>query len=84
MILKAVVDLMKKVERLEAHIKPYKADKLLTYDQAAKVLNLTTEGLKSRVKRGQIDKTMNGNKSGVLASEITRYLKQQNNKDIRL
>lgn len=78
MLLEAIILLTNRVASLEAQIKPLRADKLYSYKEASEMLNLTVEGLKTRIKRGQIKRTPNGNRPGVLASEIKRYLREQN------
>lgn len=52
--------------------------KYYSYKQAAEILCISVEGLKTRLKRGQMKRVCNGNRPLIAASEIERFLKTQN------
>ena len=49
-----------------------------TYREASEYFGITVEGLKSRIKRGQIRRITNNNRPLIPYSEIERFIKSQN------
>jgi len=76
--MKVIDRLMAQVEALQAQLKPTKKLKYYTYKQAAEMLCITVEGLKTRIKRGQMVRVTNNNRPLIAHTEIERFLKEQN------
>lgn len=52
--------------------------KFYSYKQASEMLGITVDGLKSRIKRGQMVRICNNNRPLIAHSEIMRFLASQN------
>lgn len=52
--------------------------KFYTYKQASEMLGITVDGLKSRIKRGQMVRICNNNRPLIAHTEIMRFLASQN------
>ena len=52
--------------------------KFYSYKQASEILGTTVDGLKSRIKRGQMVRICNNNRPLIAHSEIMRFLSSQN------
>ncbi len=61
----------------------YSKKKYLTYKEASEYLGITVEGLKTRIKRGQMFKVANNNRPLIAFTEIERFLNSQNPKILR-
>lgn len=70
--------LINEIASLKKIVKPLKNKKTYNYKEAAELLHLSLEGLKTRIKRGQIKRISNGGKPMISIEEIERYLKNQN------
>ncbi|MBL7921162.1 MAG: hypothetical protein JNJ40_12665 [Bacteroidia bacterium] len=70
--------LINEVSDLKKNLKPIKKQKRYNYKDAAELLCITVEGLKTRVKRGQIQRISNGATPMISHEEIERFLKKQN------
>ena len=70
--------MINEVSDLKKSIKPIRKQKRYNYRDAAEILNISVEGLKTRIKRGQIKRITNGAKPMIAHEEIERYLKSQN------
>jgi hypothetical protein len=53
-------------------------EKIYSYQEASELMNLSIEGLKSRIKRGQIQRVCNGNRPGISGKEINNYFESLN------
>jgi hypothetical protein len=52
--------------------------KFYSYKQASEMLGITVDGLKSRIKRGQMQRICNNNRPLIAHAEIMRFLGDQN------
>lgn len=52
--------------------------KFYTYKQASEMLGITVDGLKTRIKRGQMVRICNNNRPLIAHAEIMRFLGNQN------
>jgi 2-C-methyl-D-erythritol 4-phosphate cytidylyltransferase len=66
------------IENLKKHIKPQHKQKYYSYKEASELLRISVEGLKTRIKRGQMIRVVNGNRPLINQNEISRWLKTQN------
>jgi hypothetical protein len=78
-------DLNNKIDRIEIKLdkailenKVKNKKKFLNYKQASEYLGISVDGLKSRIRRGQMFKIANNNRPLIAFSEIERFLKLQN------
>ena len=77
--LKATIDrLTAENTLLKSLLKPPKKERFYTYKEAAAMLRISVEGLKSRIKRGQMNRICNNNRPLIALSEIMRFLQEQN------
>lgn len=74
--------LEKKIDQL-ASKKQKETKKYFTYLEASEYLGITVEGLKTRIKRGQMFKVANNSRPLIAFSEIERFLNSQNPKILR-
>ena len=58
--------------------KPHQEQKYYSYKDAATMLCITVEGLKTRIKRGQMVRISNNNRPMIAHTEIMRFLASQN------
>ena len=65
-------------KQLTALSKPQRKEKYYNYKEAASILCITVEGLKTRIKRGQMRRISNGNRPLIADAEIMRYLHNLN------
>lgn len=70
--------LINEILDLKKIIRPLRKKKYYSYREAAEILNISIEGLKTRIKRGQIQRISNSGKPMLSALEIERFLKSQN------
>lgn len=75
--------LEQKIDQLISNKNQKGTKKYLTYKEASEYLGITVEGLKTRIKRGQMFKVVNNNRPLIAFSEIERFLNSQNPKIIR-
>lgn len=75
--------LEQKIDLLLSNKKQKETKKYLTYKEASELLGITVEGLKTRIKRGQMYKVANNNRPLIAFSEIERFLNSQNPKITR-
>jgi hypothetical protein len=57
-----------------------KLEQFYTYKEASQHLGITVEGLKSRIKRGQMNRVTNNNRPLIAHSELQRFINSQNPK----
>jgi hypothetical protein len=75
--------LEQKIDQLLANKRQKETKKYYTYAEASEHLGITVEGLKTRIKRGQMFKVANNNRPLIAFSEIERFLNSQNPKILR-
>ena len=75
---------IEKVKSLKREFSPLIKKNYYSYEEAAFILCITIEGLKTRIKRGQMIRTSNNNRPLISHNEIERFLKTQNPKLNRL
>ncbi len=66
------------LKSLLSKLLPVVRKKYYSYKEAAEILCISVEGLKTRLKRGQMFRVCNNNRPLIEASEIERFLKAQN------
>jgi hypothetical protein len=81
-LLSKIDGLEKKIDQLPSK-KQNEIKKYFTYKEASEYLGITVEGLKTRIKRGQMYKVANNNRPLIAFSEIERFLNSQNPKILR-
>lgn len=67
-----------KAKQLKREFSPLIKKKYYSYEEAAFILCISIEGLKTRIKRGQMIRTSNNNRPLIADNEIERFLKTQN------
>ncbi len=77
-LMEEIQRLRKQIETLITQTQFQKKQKNYSYQQASELLCISVEGLKSRIKRGQMQRVSNGNRPLIQASEIERFLNKQN------
>ena len=77
-LMEEIQRLTKQIETLITQTQSQKKQKNYSYQQASEMLCISVEGLKSRIKRGQMQRICNGNRPLIQASEIDRFLNKQN------
>jgi hypothetical protein len=82
-LLSSFNSLEQKIDQLISNKNQKGTKKYLTYKEASEYLGITVEGLKTRIKRGQMFKVVNNNRPLIAFSEIERFLNSQNPKIIR-
>jgi hypothetical protein len=70
-----IIALSKQLKDLQ---EPPKKQKFYSYKEAAVILRITVDGLKSRIKRGQMVRITNNNRPLIAHAEIMRFLGNQN------
>ncbi len=68
------------VESLQKQLIIQKNKKYYSYKEASEILCITVEGLKTRIKRGQMVRITNNNRPLISHVEIERFLNKQNPK----
>lgn len=79
-LLISVGSLEQKIDQLITSKRQKETKKYFTYKEASELLGITVEGLKTRIKRGQMYKVANNNRPLIVFSEIERFLNSQNPK----
>jgi hypothetical protein len=72
-----------KIDLLAKAIQPIRAKKYYSYAEASELLCISVEGLKTRIKRGQMNRICNNSRPLIAQTEIERFLNAQNPKLIR-
>jgi hypothetical protein len=66
------------LKALQKELAPLRRKKYYTYKEASEILCISVEGLKTRLKRGEMFKVCNNGRPLISGVEIDRYLKSQN------
>lgn len=82
-LLISVGSLEQKIDQLITSKRQKETKKYFTYKEASEYLGISVEGLKTRIKRGQMFKVANNNRPLIAFSEIERFLNSQNPKILR-
>ena len=77
-LLIVITELRKEIVELRKQLNPEKKQKFYSYKEAAEMLRITVDGLKSRIKRGQMLRVTNNHKPLIAHTEIMRFLESQN------
>jgi len=77
-VIELIANLTNQITELKKQLKPSQKQKFYSYKEAAEMLCITVDGLKSRIKRGQMLRITNNNRPLVAHSEIMRFLGSQN------
>lgn len=77
-VVKLIECLSKQILVLQKQLQPQQKQKYYSYKDAAARLCITVEGLKTRIKRGQMVRICNNNRPMIAHSEIMRFLASQN------
>ena len=77
-ILGLIANFTAQIEALKKQLKPSQKQKFYSYKEAAEMLCISVEGLKTRIKRGQMVRITNNNRPLIAHVEIMRFLGDQN------
>ncbi len=73
-----IANLTNQIEALKKQLKPSQKKKFYSYKEASEMLCISVEGLKTRIKRGQMVRITNNNRPLIAHTEIMRFLSSQN------
>lgn len=78
-VIELIANLTNQITELKKQLKPAaQKQKFYSYQEAAQMLCITVDGLKSRIKRRQMVRITNNNRPLIAHSEIMRFLGDQN------
>jgi hypothetical protein len=77
-LLKRIECLTNLVIALQKQLQPQQKQKYYSYKVAAEMLGISVDGLKTRIKRGQMLRICNNNRPLIAHTEIMRFLASQN------
>jgi len=77
-LIRLIEKLTAEIVLLRANLKPPINQKYYSYKQASEMLCISVEGLRTRIRRGQMNRVSNNNRPLIEHKEIMRFLKEQN------
>jgi|GEM_PF-4797011 len=77
-LMELILKMTLEIADLKRQLQPIKKQKYYSYKEAAEMLCLTVDGLKTRIKRGQMARVTNNQRPLIAHKEIMRFLEGQN------
>src|ERR1035437_5043452 len=77
-VVQLIASLSNQIKALQKQLQPQQKRKFYSYKDAAHMLCISVEGLKTRIKRGQMVRITNNNRPLIAHTEIMRFLNEQN------